>query len=392
MWRRISIVLNKEVIDNARDRRSLLMALIYPLMGPLLLALMIYAIDKVVVTGGADNSLTLHIQGAEHAPELINWLSAHGHTVIPAPADAEAAVRDGDIEVAIVIPATFEDMFVAETTAPISVLVNTSRLTGLITINRVGSILSSFNTEIWGQRIARKGVAFRSLQPLDVNHVNVSSGTHIADILLIMVPPLFIFNLFMGGTYLAIDTTSGERERGSLEPLLINPIERWELVGGKFLAALFYTAIAVLVQLLALKGAFSLGGGENLSFNRTLSWQAIFNIMVLTLPLMMAAVSVQFIIATMTRSFKEAQTYLGLLPLVPAIPGMLLVYAPVKAEAWMMSIPTFSQTLLLGEVLRGDPLPMLHVALSMATTLALAMVLLFIATRLYEREELIFGS
>jgi len=390
MWTSVKVVFFKEVMDNARDRRSLLIALIYPLLGPLLLGLMLSAVGKVTV-GGGDQSLSVHVKGMEHGHLLVDWLTARGVTVVEAPEDSKSAVRNGDLEVVVVIPSEFNELAAASKTAPVTVIINSARLSGLVTVNRVVALLGAFNTEIWGKRIAAHGVDFRSLQPLAIDNLNVTSGAHIANILLFMVPPLFVFNLFMGGAYLAIDTTSGERERGSLEPLLINPIKRSALVGGKFLAALFYTGVAIIVQLLAFKVAFHLSsGGEG--FTQSLSALNMAVILIVTLPLMVAAVSVQFIIATVTRSFKEAQTYLGLLPLVPALPGMILVFAQVKVSAWMMLIPAYSQTLLFGQILRGEELSPLHIGLSMMSTLAIAAALFLITIRLYEREELIFGN
>ncbi len=390
MWRRAGVVFSKEVMDNARDRRSLLIALIYPLLGPLLLGLMLAAVGKVTV-GDGEQALTLHVEGAEHGKVLVDWLTGKGVNVIDAPEDTKSAVRNGDLDVAVIISPGFSDLVKAEKTAPVSVVINSSRLSGLVAINRVVSLLGEFNTEIWGERLAERGVDFRGLQPISIDNVNVTSGGHIADILLFMVPPLFIFNLFMGGAYLAIDTTSGERERGSLEPLLINPVERSALVLGKFMAALFYTGVAVVVQMTAFKVAFSLGGGGE-GFSQSLSITNMAAILIITLPLMMAAVSVQFVIATVTRSFKEAQTYLGLLPLIPALPGMVLVFAAVKINIWMMLVPAYSQTLLFGQILRGESLSSLHIAISMGSTLLIAMALFLITIRLYEREELIFGS
>ena len=114
-------------------------------------------------------------------------------------------------------------------------------------------------------------------------------------------------------------------------------------------------------------------------------------ILTLALPLMALAVSLQVVIAAITRSYKEAQTYLGLLPLVPAIPGMVLIFAPVKSQLWMMSIPAFSQTLLFGQALRDEAVSWAGAATSAGVTGALALGLLYVAARLYEREELVFG-
>ncbi|HEX9702622.1 MAG TPA: hypothetical protein VGA19_07190, partial [Rhodospirillales bacterium] len=166
----------------------------------------------------------------------------------------------------------------------------------------------------------------------------------------------------------------------------------WALMLGKYLAALFYTGVAVAVQLLAFKMVFQTAGGGTLAFANVLTVGVVLGVFALTLPLMMVAVGVQFIVATVTRSFKEAQTYLGLLPLVPAIPGMVMVFAPVQAKAWMMTIPAFSQTLLLGQFVHGETLAATDVLMSTASSTAAAVLLIVLAARLYESEKLIFGS
>lgn len=391
MWNRIFTVFWKEVVDNSRDRRSLLVALIYPLLGPVLLGLLISAVVNVVSAKSVAD-VALAVKGAERAPGLVRFLSERGVKVVASPADPAAAVREGHLESVVVVSDDFAARFAAEQTARIEVVVNSSRLSGLIVLNRVAALLGDYNTEVWGQRIRSRGIDFRVLQPLQIASVDVAAGTHIAEILLFMVPPLLIFNLFMGGVYLAMDTTSGERERGSLEPLLINPVERWALMLGKYLAALFYTGVAVAVQLLAFKMVFQTAGGGTLAFANVLTVGVVLGVFALTLPLMMVAVGVQFIVATVTRSFKEAQTYLGLLPLVPAIPGMVMVFAPVQAKAWMMTIPAFSQTLLLGQFVHGETLAATDVLMSTASSTAAAVLLIVLAARLYESEKLIFGG
>jgi len=390
MWTKVFIIFVKEAVDNSRDRRSLLVALIYPLLGPLLLGLMISAIVDVV-TVAKPGQASLALSGAENAPDLVRYLNGRGVRIVLAPADVEGAVRGGDLETVVVIPDDFDAKFKAERTARITVVSNSSRLPGLIALNRTATLLGDFNRKVWGQRIKDKGVDLDVLQPLAIRSQDVRAGTHIVEILLLMVPPLFIFNLFMGGVYLAMDTTSGERERGSLEPLLVNPVARWGIMLGKYLAALLYTAAGVLVQLTAFVVIFQTVGGD-FTFAKIFNVATVAGIFVVTLPLMMVAVGVQFIIATLTRSFKEAQTYLGLLPLVPAIPGMVMVFAPVQAREWMMTIPIFSQTLILSRMVQGEGLILSDTLISMSTSVAAAGVLLFFTAWLYGREKLVFGN
>ena len=192
--------------------------------------------------------------------------------------------------------------------------------------------------------------------------------------------------------YVRIDTTAGERERGSMEPLLTNPIGRGQLMLGKLGAALLFTLAALVFQLAAFKVMFELVMGEKygLAFNPSVaSFVAMLGIL---LPLVVAAVALQVIVATVSRSYKETQTYLGLLPLIPSLPGMMLVFVPLKAHAWMMSIPTFGQILLIGAMIRGEPVDPVHLAISVISTSLLALLLLWGAARLYERDQLLFGG
>jgi sodium transport system permease protein len=390
MWAKVLIVFIKETVDNSRDRRSLLVALIYPLLGPLLIGLMISAIVDVT-TAAKPGQASLVLSGAGYAPDLVRFLNDRGIRVIDAPPDVDGAVSSGDMEIVVVISEDFDAKFKAGRTARITVVSNSSRLPGLIALNRTATLLGDFNRKIWGQRIKGKGVDLDVLRPLTIDSRDVKAGVHIVEILLLMVPPLFIFNLFMGGVYLAMDTTSGERERGSLEPLLVNPVARWGIMLGKYLAALLYTAAGVLVQLVAFMVIFQAVGGD-FAFARVFNVTAVAGIFIVTLPLMMVAVGVQFIIATLTRSFKEAQTYLGLLPLVPAIPGMVMVFAPVQAREWMMTIPIFSQTLILGRMVQGEALVLSDTLISMSTSIGAAAVLMFFTAWLYGREKLVFGN
>lgn len=390
-WNALLTVFRKEIVDNARDRRSLLVAFIYPLMGPLLIGLLASAVGGVM-KGSESKISSLPVLGLEYAPRFGSYLKDQGIEPVLPPPDAEDAVRRGRTGAVVVLSPEFETSFAAGETAPVKVIVNTARLPGMVALNRVADVLAGFNSEVWSQRLAARGIDHRIFRPIAIETVNVAARGNAWDVLLLMIPPLFIFNVFMGGVYVTIDITSGERERDSLEPLLINPVERWVLVLGKFGAALFFTAAAVAVQLLAFKGIFQGGSGIAAEFGRMLTLPRLGAVFVMAIPLMMCAVGVQFVIATVTRSFKEAQTYLGLLPLVPALPGMLIVFAPVAVQNWMMAVPAFSQTLLMGQVVRGEPLDMLQVMLSMLATGICAALLMLASARLFDREKLVFGG
>ena len=119
---------------------------------------------------------------------------------------------------------------------------------------------------------------------------------------------------------------------------------------------------------------------------------ALGMILLICLPMVLLASAIQMIIATFARSFKEAQTYVGFLPLVPALPGIGLAFLPVKPALWTMLIPTFGQQILINQLMRGEGVSVVNVAVSVGVTLALAVALTAVAVRLFSREQVLFGK
>ena len=391
MFGRIWIVFAKEMIDNMRDRRSVSLAMIYPFIGPVLVGALIAFVGDTIAAL-PDTSFTLPIQGAENAPALIAYLEENDVEVTLAPDNPTYAVRIGRIDTALIIPEGYGESFDAEHQATVNLVVDGSRLSAVVAMSRALYVIGEYNGEVSAGRLDARGLDLAMAVPVEIKQINVALGRNLTGFFLNMVPPFLIFTIFIGGVYLTIDTTSGERERGSLEPLLANPIARWELMFGKALAAFAFTMMAVIAQLIAFKLVFEVITGGDLGLQVDIGAGLFLAMFLIGLPLMALAVAIQLIIATMTHSFKETQTYLGLLPLVPSLPGLVLVFVSITAHPWMMAIPTFGQTLLIGQLVRGEPLSGLFIAIACVTTGLAAAALLFFAARLYEKEALLFGS
>ncbi|MEE8222896.1 MAG: ABC transporter permease, partial [Alphaproteobacteria bacterium] len=324
MFGRLWTVFLKEVIDNMRDRRSVSMALIYPFIGPVLVGALIAYVGNTIAAL-PDTVFTLPIQGAENAPGLIAYLEENDVVVIEAPDDPAHAVRIGKIDTALIIPDAYRSNFETETQATVNLVVDGSRLSAVIAMSRALYALGEYGADVSTRRLTARGLDEAMSVPVEVKQINVALGRNLTGFFLNMVPPFLIFTIFIGGVYLTIDTTSGERERGSLEPLLANPVARWELMLGKALAAFAYTMMAVIAQLIAFSLVFEVITGGDLGLDVDIGFGLFLAMFLIGLPLMALAVAVQLIIATMTHSFKETQTYLGLLPLVPSLPGLVLI-------------------------------------------------------------------
>lgn len=386
---RIWTVFAKEVMDNVRDRRTLAASLFYPLLGPALIAL-IFAVLGWTVLQQSERPLSLAVAGAENAPGLIQFLQQNDVEIRPAPANPEAEVRAGNFSVILLIPAGYGEDLRADRPATVRLVADRSRQSASVTVSRAGSLLEVYSRQIGSLRLRARGINPVVVEALAIERIDVSTPESQAADLLNIMPYFIIFSIFIGGMYLAIDTTSGERERGSLEPLLINPVARWELVLGKLGAMLVFIVIAVVETLIGfavvLKFLQSSFGARLEIYPLTLVY-----IFLIALPIMPLAAALEVTIAAFTRSVKEAQSYISFLTIIPALPGMFLAFLPVKAELWAMLAPTFGQQLLINQVLRGESVRPLNVIVSAAVTLLAGLLLMFVAARLYEREQILFG-
>jgi sodium transport system permease protein len=393
MFERIRIIFNKEVLDNLRDRRTIGSALFGTLLGPLILLFMLVLIGRMFNDArDEEKSLSLPVAGAERAPNLIRFLEQNNVEIVAAPADPRTAVRNGDVEVVLIIPDAYAEEFADGRPAKLELVEDSSRQSASITVSRVRNLLNSYGQQIASLRLVVRGVSPAIVQPLAIQSVDVATPQSQVLIFLNTLPYFLMFALFTGGAGVIIDSTAGERERGSLEPLLINPAARREFVLGKLLAALPFAASTVLISLIAYAIMFNVIPLERiLGLRLSVDPLALAGIFVVCLPMVLLAAALQMIIATFARNFKEAQTYVGFLPLAPALPGLGLAFLPVKPDLWTMLIPTFGQQILINQFMRGEPISVLNVVVSALVTLVVAAILVVLAIRLYEREQIILS-
>ncbi|MGQ0663945.1 MAG: ABC transporter permease [Pseudomonadota bacterium] len=382
------VVFAKEVVDNLRDRRSIGMSMVYPLIGPILLGLLIAFVGGTI-RGSPERRLDIAIHNGGGAPDLVDFLRRKGAQLYLAPADAAAAVRDGAVPFVLVIP---DAPPLPNTPLEVQMVVDLGRLATVMPMSRTVDLLREYSVGIAAERLTEAGLPPQLVESVVVREFHVGRTRNLAAILLNVMPPFLMFTIFLGGVYLALDTTSGERERGSLEPLMINPVRRWEVLAGKLGAACVFTLVAVIVQVAAFAAMMKSISAEGAGLAEMPSLARMILLVGICVPLTLFAVVTQVVVAAGTRSLKEAQTYLGLLPLVPSLPGMILIFAPVQAHAVLAAIPTFGQTVLLGQLIRGDDVSLALVGVSAIATVIATMGLLYVAIRLYEREQLLFAG
>lgn len=385
----IWIVFAKEVVDNVRDRRTLLTALGVAVAAPVLfMAVMRFAID--INLDDRETPVELAVVGAEHAPNLIDFLERNRVTVSAGPEDPERAVTERRQDVVLVIPARYAEQFRSGSPAALRLVYDSSRSGGSRRdARRIEDLLGAWGDLVGRLRLQARGISPEILSPLDLARSNVASPAAQAVSLLSMIPYLIIFSIFMGGFYLAIDTTAGEREQGSLEPLLTQPVRRADLAIGKLAATALFSLVTLVAVCLSTGFAIGRLPLEELGMSIDFDLGTAAAIAVAVSPLTLFAAALLTVIASFAQSFKEAQTWLSPVIMVPILPLVLLAVLSPEATPATMLVPSLSQALLINGVVSGDPLPLSLTLISMGSTLGFGLVLSAVAVRLYRREGLL---
>ncbi len=394
MLRRLWTIVQKEIVDNLRDRRSVGNALFAVLINPLLYVVLFGFLNRTF-TEQAERPLSLPVLGAANAPNLVQFLDQNNVDIEAAPADAEDAVRRGDLPVVLVIPDDFGQSFTRGAPAQVRLLVDDSNQSGSIAASRAQSLINQYSTQIGSLRLLARGVSPAVSNAVPVEWVSTTAGTGNVDdnIVLNLLPVVMMTAVFYGGFYLAVDATAGERERKSLEPLLLNPVPRREFVVGKFLAVFAFTLVATFLAtalFLVLLGIPQVQEFTNIQLN--VGWNVILAAVGLIIPVAFMAVALEMLVASYARSVKEAQTYTQLIAFAGFLPSLFLSVLPIRPQEWMYLIPTIGQLYFITDMSRGLPLDTMQVVACSLLTAAIGAAALLAAMRLYEREQIILGK
>jgi sodium transport system permease protein len=258
-------------------------------------------------------------------------------------------------------------------------------------VHRAQRMLEGYARQMGALRLIARGVSPQIAAPVLVEELDLATPEKQAANALGMLPLFLLMTVFVGGMHLAIDSTAGERERGSLEPLLLNPVTRTAIVAGKWVAAVLMTLLAVVVSLSGFLVALSRVPLQDLGVKVHLGPVEVATLLGILVPLMLAAAGLQMLLATFARTFKEAQTYVSLLTFIPMLPGVAITLHPIKSVGWMMMVPALGQTLLVTDVLRGEGVPVAMLLLAGAGALAAAAVCVSVTIRLFGQERIVFG-
>jgi sodium transport system permease protein len=390
--RGLTTVFRKEVRENIRDRRALFNSLLLgPLLFPLLFVGMMWFLQSAEQER-AEQPLELPVVGARYAPNLMRYLEQQGAIIQPEPADPEAMVRNQETPVVIRILPEFPKRWDEGLPAPVEVIMDPSRQESNTAIRRVKGLLLSYGQRIGSLRLQLRGVSPQIASPVMLKDVDLSTAKSRAILAVIFLPYVLMITAFTGATHLAMDTTAGEKERKSLEPLLINPVPRWQIMTGKMLTTTAFAMASLALTLVSFRIVLPYMPIGAFGMDLTLGLMTLLRILLVISPVAILAAALLTLLASFAKSYREAQSYMGLVILIPMIPSLIFMANPIRAEAWMMTIPLFSQNILIGEIIREESVALTWYAMSVTSTLVIGLALAVLAATLYNRPRLIFSG
>jgi len=381
-------ILRKELKDSLRDRRTVFAALLVSVLIPLMLGI---GFGTMAHDGKKGRPLIITLSGGTRAPSLVSFLKKEGATVQPAPANFEALLREGKLDAVVVVPETYGEEFSSTRPAKLRLVADFSRSSAEETILRVTQVIGRYSSQVSAMRLLARGISPEVAQAVNLQETDLSTQKSRSATLLRIIPMILMMVILIAGVYVAVDSTAGERERGSLEPLLLNPVPRQTLVSGKWLAVVVFNIGGFGLTLASMLVVLNLIPLQNIGMSLGIGAREVVIMLLIALPFALFISALELLLATFARTVREGQTYLSLLPIAPLLPTMLMEFHHVNPATWMSAIPVLGQQILLASLMRGENGPPFGLFIAATVSGALAVVCLKHTAQLLEDEKIVLA-
>ena len=375
-------VFKKELIDALRDRKTLIAVLLSSvLIGPIVLIILSSIISDIESRA---EKREIYVTGIEHAPTLANYIARQTYTVKAPPADFEEQLKKSKFSnPVLVIPKDFEEKLTKGEVPELELISDSGNRNASVGMRNISSLITGFGRERSALTLASRGVAASALKSVDLDEKDLANANARAAQFTGMLPFFLISAILYGCLNAALDSTAGERERGSLEPLLTNPASHLQMVVGKWgavasvgiliavMSALSFFPAQWLIKSESLQAMFQYGPKEALTFIAVL------------VPFAASLAAVLMAVAIRCKTFKEAQASNTFVILAVSMVPLVSVMNPSGEQPWHLVVPGLAQNLVMTRVLKGEPLDALVIAVPTLVCVAITVAcLLFIARSL----------
>lgn len=383
----------KEIADAARDRRGVLGALLGAPVGmPLMLGASAFWLVESQIEEITE-TVTMPVVGGHAAPNLMAQLKSAGinadHGSFASQSGLADGVRGGEVTAGLVVAEDFGAALQSGAPARVWIVSDASSLSSGIAAGRLHEAIESYGRALGAGRLLLRGVDPLAARPVAALQHDVSTPRSRSILVLGMMTYILLLVMIIGGSQVAMDATVGERERGSLEPLLAMPVGRGALVAGKIFAAATYMAAALAACIATISVASRWLPLAEAGLALELGFATSASIWAVLAPFSLIAAGAATLLASFAKTLKEAWTYNGLAMLVPLLPIIFVLGKPPGASLPLMLVPSLSQHLLATQLVKGEAVDPIHVVASLAGTVATAALLGYTATRRYRGERIL---
>lgn len=381
------IVMCKELKDLFRDKRTVLLSLA---LGPIIFPLLLIGIGTLGenrIRELTEKPLDLAVIGKDNAPNLIAWLQGQNVNIKDPPKDVAKAIANQQEDVILRIADNYAEKWRKSEPAPVEILSDSTRQNAEVPVQRVQALLQAYSGQVGALRLLARGVSPATMSALQLRQTDMASQeAKRGRLLAVLLPYFLILTAFIGGAYLIMDATAGERERQSMEPLLATPASRGAIVSGKVAAACAVSLLSLALTLLAFKASAVLS--PTIGRQMAVSMSTIALLLLVLLPMAFIGTTVLTYLSATAKSMKEAQSHMTYLMLLPMLPSIVLMVNPVKTQLWQFAVPFLSQNQLILKVVRGESIEPVQWLVYLGCSGLLAMVMWFLAVRRYRGEQL----
>jgi len=366
---KIIAMVRKELIDAARDKRSVMAGLYYAIGTPLIMCgLFMVLIGQLT----SPDDLKISITNPDKAPDLVRFLSNKGIT------QGEAGAKDLKAIELIISPDYAKQMNQGKG-AEITIVADNSE----------EKLQKAYSAEMGSLRLIARGIDPRVVQPLKVNVHDQATTDSKGGMILGIAIFTMIYSVFISGMNLAIDTSAGERERNSLALLLSHPLTTRQLVLSKIIAVGLFALLGLVLILLVSKVAYTFVPWQELGFSVSITNEFMALMLLVGIPVALMAACLQLFVSFMAKTFKEAQSYLTMVLFVPLALSMAASYN--IAPDILQWLPVSGQQQALMDFIKGKDMSMLQLLVSTLGTLAIALVLALGMEKSLKSEKVVFG-
>jgi sodium transport system permease protein len=377
-------LLTKELKEAFRDKRAMMMAMMMAIMAPV----MIFAMSKVMIKEAVETpDIYVKVTGAEFSPKLIKALNDDHILLFTDVPENKKQIWD-DRNLSLIIPDTFNDDMLQGTPIELYLSADFSEKSNMSPVRRINNTINRFSQKIGYKRLLVRGIDVQLLQPIKVIEQDTSLPNSNAMIISMMLGLYLLMAAFMSGLPVAIDASAGERERNVLEMLLCQPVSTAKVVSAKLVCASIISCIGVLLTLSLTTFSVSFIDLTKIGASFSLDAFTIAALLLLLIPICFFASALQLFVAFQSKNFKEAQSMVSMIIMLPAMIPVVMMFVDDKPK-WLDFLPISGQSLIMEDLFKGLPVSWGLLSFTGLVTISLTVILVLLMAKKLRSEKVV---